>query len=125
MNEHTEQAVESGEREKAMLMDELRAELPGRTRAVAQSANRVAQEIVSVLEPELVTRTEEFPDRIQFRIAKRETSELRRVILARESLERLDHDPHRDVKIEYLRRELASVAGTRRTWAYPRTLWVR
>lgn len=113
-----------------MLMDELRAGLPAqRLKRVVDrpsyTTHRLAQEIISVFPEELILRTEEFPDRIQFRIGKCDGLELQRVIFGRQSLERLDRDPNRDVKIDYLRRELANAARTRRTWSYPRAMSLR
>ncbi|MDX1584358.1 MAG: hypothetical protein R3338_12240 [Thermoanaerobaculia bacterium] len=90
-----------------------------------RGAALVAREIVSVFPPESISRCEEFPDRIQFRVTDREGLEVRRIILGRESLRKLDRDPQRDVKIEYLRRDLENASRTRRTWAYPRALALR
>ena len=99
-----------------MLMDELRAELPAQQlrRVVDRSgvaAYRLAQEIISVFPTEMITRLEEFPDRIQFRVARSDGFEIQKVILGRQSLERLDRDPN--------------AARTRRTWSYPRTMSLR
>lgn len=112
-------------------MDQLRTESPGPNLAkiVDRSGyrcSRIAREIISVIPNELISRFEEFPDRLQFRIAQNHDGwQVQRVILARESLEKLDGDPSRDVKIEYLKRELANAARTRRVWTYPRTLALR
>ncbi len=45
---------------------------------------------------------------------------LRSIVLDRESLRRLNADPARDVKIEYLQRDLATSAGRRAEFRYPR-----
>jgi hypothetical protein len=45
---------------------------------------------------------------------------LRSIVLNRESLRRLTSDPARDIKIEYLQRDLAGSAGRRAEFRYPR-----
>lgn len=83
---------------------------------------RLVHEILSAVPAGAVSRLEDYPDRIQVRIVPLAGDRLQRVILGRESLEKLDGDPQRDVKVEYLKRELALAVSSRRIWAYPRTL---
>lgn len=113
-----------------MLLDELRTSRPvmqpeGMLGEAGRSSYRLAQEIVSIVPPALITRLEEYPDRIQFRIASSDGWRLRRIVLGRESLEKLERDPQREVKLEYLQRDLANAGSTRRIWSYPRTMALR
>lgn len=119
-----------GERESEMLLDELRTSTAGAQRDTVfddsgAGSYRLAQEIASAVPAGLISRFEEHPDRLQLRIAPSDGWKLRRIILSRESLERLARDPQRDVKVEYLKRELTLAATTRRIWSYPRTLALR
>ncbi len=113
-----------------MLLDELRTSIPDRqpTGAFDDRAHmsfRLAQEIVSEMPAGSINRIEEYPDRIQFRTGSGHPYRIERIVIGRESLEKLQTDPQRDVKIEYLKRELGRSVSTRRTWAYPRTLALR
>lgn len=109
-----------------MLLDELRTTRPEAIyETTGNSAYRLAQEITSVIQSGRISRFEEYPDRIQFRIASEDGWRLRRIVLGRESLERLAIDPEREIKVEYLKRELTLAAPTRRVWSYPRTLALR
>jgi hypothetical protein len=80
---------------------------------------RIAEEIVSVL-PGVVARACS-ADREAIRYSVRADGlNLRSVVLNRASLRRLIEDPAREVKIEYLRRDLASSARRRAEFQYPR-----
>lgn len=112
-----------------MLLDEMRDSTPLRQPVGASDeagytsfSYRLAQEILSAVPAGAVSRLEDYPDRIQVRIVPGDGGRLQRVILGRESLEKLAADPQRDVKVEYLKRELAQAVSSRRIWAYPRTL---
>lgn len=109
-----------------MLLDELRGTRPGAIFENAENtAWRLAHEITKIVPSGRIIRFEDYPDRFQFRIVSDDGWRLRRIVLGRESLEKLAADPHRDVKIEYLKRDLTLAASTRRTWSYPRTLALR
>ncbi len=114
-----------------MLLDELRtttitsAQANGAFDDQAHASFRLAQEIVSVMPPGSIGRIEEYPDRIQFRTGSGESCRIERIVIGRKSLEALQADPQREVKIDYLKRELKQSVRTRRTWAYPRTLALR
>ena len=45
---------------------------------------------------------------------------LSRIVFAKDSLEKLAHDADRDVKIDYIRRDLFRAATRRRQYVYPR-----
>lgn len=80
----------------------------------------LAAELVEGLAPDTVeTRVER--DRILVRVRK-QGWKLTQLIFSAESLRRLAHDRNRDVKIEYLEREITELAQQRKTYAYPRRL---
>jgi len=79
---------------------------------------RLAHQIVGVLPAGSVIRVLcDDPDMIRFAV-QHSASKLRSVALSRSSLRRLLTDAARDVKIEYLQRDLASSA--RAEFRYPR-----
>lgn len=80
---------------------------------------RIAERIVSVL-PAGVARALSW-DRETIRYSVRAVGlKLRTIVLSRESLRRLIDDPVREVKIEYLQRDLMQSAGSRSEFQYPR-----
>ncbi len=80
---------------------------------------RLAEEIVSVLPAGSVARVLSGErDAIRFRVRDRELK-LATVVLRRTSLSRLADDPLRDIKIEYLRRDLLASASQRIEFRYP------
>lgn len=80
---------------------------------------RIAEEIVSVL-PAGVARAVS-DDRGSLRYSVRaDGMKLRTIVLSRASLRKLIEDPARDVKIEYLRRDLEASAARRAEFRYPR-----
>jgi hypothetical protein len=81
--------------------------------------SRIAEQIVSVL-PAGVARACS-PEREALRYAVRgDGMKLRTIVLSRRSLRRLATDPARDVKIEYLQRDLLRSAAQRSEFRYPR-----
>ncbi|HSP34454.1 MAG TPA: hypothetical protein VLU46_09070 [Thermoanaerobaculia bacterium] len=81
---------------------------------------RIAHEIVSVLPEGSTARVlSDDGEAVRF-IVNADGLKLRSVVLDRESLRRLHCDPARDVKIEYLQRDLATSAGRRAEFRYPR-----
>lgn len=81
--------------------------------------NRIAEEIVSVL-PSGVARACS-PEKDSIRYAVRAARlRLRTIVFSRESLRRLLDDPAREVKVEYLQRELRESASRRTEFRYPR-----
>jgi hypothetical protein len=80
---------------------------------------RIAEQIVSVL-PAGVAR-ELSTEKETIRYAVRDARmKLRTIVMSRLSLRRLIEDPARDVKIEYLQRELVQTAASRCEFRYPR-----
>ena len=81
---------------------------------------RLAQEIVSVLPQGSTARVcADEGEALRF-VVNGDGLKLRSIVLDRESLQRLTSDPARDVKIEYLQRDLATSAGRRAEFRYPR-----
>ena len=81
--------------------------------------SRIAEEIVSVL-PTGVAR-ECSSERGALRYSVRAAGlKLRTIVLNRRSLQKLAADPLRDVKIEYLQRDLLRSATQRAEFCYPR-----
>lgn len=115
-----------------MLLDEIRdSRTVGQPIGLSDEARytsfsyRLAQEILSAVPAGTISRLEEYPDRIQVRLVPGDERRLQRIILGRDSLEKLERDPQRDVKVDYLKRELAQAVSSRRVWAYPRALALR
>ena len=81
---------------------------------------RVAEEIVNVLPGDSFMRVcSEERDVIRYAIRSNDLK-LRTVVLSRASLRRLINDPAREVKIEYLQRDLLRSAKRRAEFQYPR-----
>lgn len=79
---------------------------------------RIAEQIVSVLPAGVVRELCAERDILRYAV-RGEGMRLRTIVLRRASLRRLATDPAREVKIDYLRREL--LGATRRTeFRYPR-----
>jgi hypothetical protein len=81
---------------------------------------RIAQEIMSVLPEGSVARVCSNDDETVRYTVSNGLLKLRSVVLCRESLRRLQADPDRAVKIEYLQRDLLSSAIRRAEFRYPR-----
>ena len=81
---------------------------------------KIANEIISVLPAGSVARTcSDDRDSLRFSISGGGLK-LRNIVLDRESLRRLQSDPARAVKIEYLQRDLLRSAIRRAEFRYPR-----
>ncbi|HVG25323.1 MAG TPA: hypothetical protein VND45_14295 [Thermoanaerobaculia bacterium] len=81
--------------------------------------SRLADEIVSVL-PAGIARACS-PEKHTIRYSVRgEGMRLQTIVFNRESLRRLMDDPARDVKVEYLQRDLLQAASARNEFRYPR-----
>jgi len=88
----------------------------------ATDETRIADEIVRVLPEGSVVRVCS-DDRESIRYAVRDASlKLRSIVLRRSSLRKLQSDPARAVKVEYLARELAQAANQRAEYRYPRSV---
>jgi hypothetical protein len=93
-------------------------------RAEVEMANkfdetRIAEEIVSIFPAGVARACSADHDTIRF-VVRDAALKLRTIILNRASLRRLINDPLRDVKIEYLQRDLAASAARRAEFRYPR-----
>jgi hypothetical protein len=96
-----------------------RRETEGIDMSARYDETAIAQEIVSVLPVEVARLCSD--DRQSIRYAVRaEGLRLRSIVLSRASLRRLLGDENREVKIEYLRRELGQYANQRSEFRYPR-----
>lgn len=85
---------------------------------------RIAHEIVSVLPSGSTVRVCcDDGEAVRF-IVNGDGLKLRSIVLNRASLRRLSSDPARDVKIEYLQRDLLMSAGRRAEFRYPRLSFV-
>ena len=60
---------------------------------------------------------------IRFRLENNDGTRLRNVVFARPCLQKLADDSVRDIKIDYLRRDLERVSKKRDTYVYPHSLW--
>lgn len=80
---------------------------------------KLAEEIVSVLPVGVARACSDDRESICFAV-RGEGIKLRSIVLSRASLRRLADDPAREVKIEYLRRDLLHFAEQRAEFRYPR-----
>ena len=80
---------------------------------------KLAAEIVGVLDPAVVRACSEVRDAIRYAV-RGKSLKLRTILLGRSALRRLLTDPARDVKIEYLKRDLLRSARQRIEFRYPR-----
>lgn len=75
----------------------------------------------TLLQPLLDQSWTEDAETIRFRIRK-PGWKLSSIIFSKRALRKLVSDPHREVKLEYLRRDIARQAGSRREYRYPHQL---
>ena len=78
----------------------------------------LAEELVDALAPEQMETREE-KERILVRIRKRGWK-LSRIVFSKASLRKLADDRHREIKLEYLGRDIERTAARRATYTYPR-----
>lgn len=81
-----------------------------------EMAREVVAPIADVARPDCVAE-EDGTIRVQLRAAP--GWRLSSIIFSREGLRRLWEDPNRDVKVEYLQKDIARMARTRREYRYP------
>jgi hypothetical protein len=82
---------------------------------------RMAEEIVSILPAGVARQFSAERDAIRYAV-RADGMRLRTIVLSRASLRRLVDDPARDVKVEYLQRDLLEAATRRSEFRYPRPL---
>ena len=80
---------------------------------------RIAEEIVGVLGEGVARACSKERDSIRYTV-RAEGMKLRTIVLSRRALRKLIDDPARDVKIEYLQRDLRESALRRGDFRYPR-----
>ena len=80
---------------------------------------RIAEEIVGVLGAGVARACSAERDSVRYAV-RAEGMKLQSIVLSRRSLRRLLNDPAREVKIEYLKRDLLQSVGARREFRYPR-----
>jgi hypothetical protein len=86
---------------------------------MSSNDNAIAQLIVSALPKGSVVRLASDDENVRFRVEDG-ALKLRTIVLNRESLRKLESDPQRDVKIEYLQRDLVRSVMKRAEYRYPR-----
>jgi hypothetical protein len=82
---------------------------------------RMAEEIISILPAGVAREFSAERDAIRYAV-RADGMRLRTIVLNRASLRRLIDDPARDVKVEYLQRDLLESAARRSEFRYPRPL---
>lgn len=80
---------------------------------------RIAEQIVSVLPAGVARACAPGRDAVRYAV-RGDGMKLRTIVLSRRSLRKLLDDPARDVKIEYLQRDLLRSAAQRTEFCYPR-----
>lgn len=90
-----------------------------RTQSRMNDESRIAEEIVSVLPAGIARACSPEKQAIRYSV-RGEGMKLKTIVFSRESLRRLLDDPARDVKVEYLQRELLEASGRRGEFRYPR-----
>ncbi len=83
----------------------------------------LAREVLSEFSDDSIILEEIDEALVRFRLDAGENQTLEHVIFARPCLQKLAGDPVKDVKIEYLRRDIERSAAHRQTYAYPHSLW--
>ena len=83
----------------------------------------VARQIIGVIPTEVEFHSEDATT-LRYRVRRGFGWRLSMVVLDKSCLLHLAQDPQRDIKIEYLRRDLVNSAMQRREYRYPRTLAV-
>jgi hypothetical protein len=100
----------------------MRTKRPEGTTANGQyDETRMAEEIVKILPAGVAREFSAERDAIRYAV-RADGMKLRTIVLKRASLRRLIDDPARDVKVEYLQRELMDAASHRAEFRYPRPL---
>lgn len=92
--------------------------LDSRSRDIA-----LAREVLSEFSDDSIILEEVDEALVRFRLDAGTNQKLEHVIFARPCLQKLAGDPVKDVKIEYLRRDIERSAAHRHTYAYPHSLW--
>lgn len=91
------------------------------TKTTKYDEARIAEEIVRVLGVGVARACSAERGSIRYGV-RSEGMKLRSIVLNRASLRRLADDPARDVKIDYLRRDLLDSASRKAEFRYPRPI---
>lgn len=97
-------------------------EMPLANKATSR-ITEVARQIVGVIPTQVEFHSEDAKS-IRYRVRRGFGWRLSSVVLDKQCLLRLASDPQREIKIEYLRREIVDSATHRREFRYPRSLAV-
>ncbi len=89
--------------------------------SMTSSVTEMARLILGVIPTQVEVHSED-RNVIRYRIRRGFGWKLSRVVFSKASLLALAKDPKRDVKIEYLRRDIMNTADRRTEYKYPRTL---
>jgi sugar-specific transcriptional regulator TrmB len=89
--------------------------------SMTSSVTEVARLILGVIPTQVEVQSED-KDVIRYRIRRGFGWKLSRVVFSKASLNKLARDPKRDIKIEYLRRDIVNTATQRNEYRYPRNL---
>jgi hypothetical protein len=90
-----------------------------RTQSRMNDESRIAEQIVSVLPAGIARACSNEKHTIRYSV-RADGLKLRTIVFNRESLRRLMEDPAREVKVEYLQRDLLQSATRRGEFRYPR-----
>ncbi|MGA7615166.1 MAG: hypothetical protein WBX15_08290 [Thermoanaerobaculia bacterium] len=80
----------------------------------------IAEELLASLPGAPVELAEETEDVLRFHVRRMRGWKLTTIVLCRKSLAALAEDPVREIKLDYLRRDLERAVGTRKVFSYPR-----
>jgi len=89
--------------------------------SMTSSVTDVARLILGVIPTQVEVQSED-GDVIRYRVRRGFGWKLAFIVFSKASLLKLARDPKRDVKIEYLRRDIVNTATQRREYRYPRNL---
>lgn len=89
--------------------------------SMTSSVTEMARLILGVIPTQVEVQAED-RDVIRYRVRRGFGWKLSSIVFSKASLLKLAHDPKRDVKIEYLRRDIVNTATQRFEYRYPRSL---
>ena len=85
------------------------------------SVTNTARMILGIVPSQIEVHSEDSKT-IKYLVQRAFGWQLATVVFSKQSLFKLANDPNRDVKIEYLRRDLLESAAYRKEYTYPRSL---
>lgn len=88
---------------------------------VTSREHEIAEQIVKPLDRDnAIDFTSDDERMIYYRLRKRFGWRMTSIVLSKDALRNLEDDPQREVKIEYLQRDLERSVGERKEFRYPR-----